>query len=102
PATRLPQGTWDYGLFDYKDLAANYVNAPGYTRYWHETALVPWLYNAEEGITIIYDDPESIRHKAEYILAHDLGGAMFWELSGDDTTRPDSLLVTLHSVLTTD
>lgn len=99
PATRLPQGTWDYGLFDYKDLAANYVNAPGYTRYWHETALVPWLYNPAEGITIIYDDPESIRHKAEYILAHNLGGAMFWELSGDDTTRPDSLLVALHEAL---
>ena len=27
---------------------------------------------------------ESIQHKLDYIVDHDLGGIMFWELSGDD------------------
>ena len=32
---------------------------------------------------ISYDDEESIREKASYIIEQDIGGAMFWEFSGD-------------------
>lgn len=76
-----PQGTWEAGVFDYHDLAANYV--PTYTRYWHDEARVPWLYNAATGVMISYEDPESIAHKTTYIRNENLGGVMFWELSGD-------------------
>jgi len=56
---------------------------PGSRRYWHAEARVPWLYDAATGTMLSYDDPESIRLKGEYIRQNDLGGAMFWELSGD-------------------
>ncbi len=31
-----------------------------------------------------YDDPVSLGVKGDYIRANNLGGAMIWELSGDD------------------
>ncbi len=77
-----PRGTWEDGMWDYKDLAANYVGK--FKRRWDDEAKVPWLYDEKTGRMISYDDPESIKLKGEYIRQHKLGGAMFWELSGDD------------------
>ncbi|MGH8140362.1 MAG: glycosyl hydrolase family 18 protein [Steroidobacteraceae bacterium] len=31
----------------------------------------------------MYDDPQSIQIKAQYVKEHHLGGMMFWELSQD-------------------
>jgi chitinase len=81
-AKELPKGTWEKGVYDYKDLAANYVGK--FARHWDDGAKVPWLYDAEKGVFITYDDPESMKHKAEYVKKHKLGGVMIWEASGDD------------------
>jgi len=75
-------GTWEAGIFDYKDLKNNFVGQ-GYTRYWDEDAQVPYLYNPATGIWISYDDTESMTIKTEYIVSEGLGGAMYWELSSD-------------------
>jgi chitinase len=93
--TGLPPGSFEAGVFDYKDLAANYFGK--YSRFWHDEAKVPWLFNEKNGVMISYDDPESLRVKAEYIKTNKLGGVMFWELSGDDAKS--SLLSALHGVL---
>lgn len=93
-----PQGTWEPGVWDYKDLAANYVGK--FQRHWHEEAQSPWLYDPGRGILISFDDPESIRLKAGYIRRENLGGAMVWELSGDD--RNFSLLRAVHEGLDRD
>jgi chitinase len=55
----------------------------GYVRYWDEKASVPYLYNAEKQVFVSYEDPQSIAAKCEYVLAHHLGGVMFWEYSND-------------------
>lgn len=81
--TGTPAGTWEAGVFDYGDLAANYVNKNGFVRYWNDEAKVPYLYNAASGTFISYDDPQSFENKVNYIKSKGLGGAMFWELSGD-------------------
>ncbi|MCZ8519620.1 MULTISPECIES: glycosyl hydrolase family 18 protein [Paenibacillus] len=89
---KVPTGTWDdwasgnSGIFDYGDLAANYVNKNGYTRYWNDYAKVPYVYNPTTGIFIGYDDVESIGLKTGYIKQQGLAGAMFWELSNDCRT----------------
>lgn len=88
-STSLPSGTWESGVFDYNDLHDNYVGAAGWTRTWDKQSQVPWLYNAAQSTMISYDDEESLAIKANYIIDNDLGGAMFWELSGDTS---DSLL----------
>jgi chitinase len=84
----LPDGTFEAGAFDYQDLAANYLDR--FERYWDDTAKVPWLFDAENGTMITYDDPESMTYKAEYVREHGLGGIMFWELS-EDTASSDLL-----------
>jgi chitinase len=88
-------GTWEDGVFDYWDLEDNYINLNGYTQYWHDEAKVPWLYNPNTQVMISYDDTESIRLKAQYILDEGLGGGMFWEFSGD---KHDVLLDELNAV----
>lgn len=93
PHSGLPAGTWEAGVFDYHDLAANYVDAC--TRHVANDARVPWLFCADTGVMISYDDPESLALKRDYVVDRDLGGVMFWELSGDDAAS--SLLRALAS-----
>lgn len=81
PATGPAKGVWEPGVFDYSELKRNYL--PTYQRFWSDEAKVPWLYSPEKGIMITYEDPESVQIKADYTIAHGLGGVMFWELSND-------------------
>jgi chitinase len=79
----------------YHEIVSDYL--PTYERHWHDEAAVPWLYDHESQTMVSYDDPESLARKADYINEQQLGGAMFWELSGDDEEW--SLLNTLASRL---
>ena len=56
----------------------------GMQRHWHDEAKVPWLFDPEKGIVVVYEDPESARLKAEYARQHGLGGVMFWQVTADD------------------
>ncbi len=94
-ATGLPMGTWEMGVFDWHDIVQNYL--PRMARHVSPDAKVPWLFDPATGVMISYDDPESLGLKADYVNANGLGGAMFWELSGDDAQH--SLLTALHSKL---
>ncbi len=91
----LPQGTWEEGAFDYGDLADNYV--PTMTRFWDDAAQVPWLFDADKGVMISYDDPESMALKAQYVVDNGLGGVMFWEFTQDSDNY--DLLGTVNRVL---
>jgi len=75
------KGNLEPGAFDYATIKKTFV--PTYTRFWHEEAKVPWLFNPTTGIMISYDDPESVGIKADYVKENSLGGIMFWELSQD-------------------
>jgi chitinase len=79
----------------YKDIVATYLGTC--KRYWHSQAKVPWLYDENSRIMISYDDPNSLRIKAHYVLDHGLGGVMFWELSQDDAKN--TLVNTVYQVL---
>ena len=67
----------------YGQIAASLVGRDGFVRYWDPDAQAPYLWNADRRIFISYDDPESMRLKARYILDHHLAGAMFWQYSDD-------------------
>ncbi|MFC7440574.1 glycosyl hydrolase family 18 protein [Laceyella putida] len=94
--TGTPTGTWETGVFDFSDLENNYINKNGYTRYWNDTSKVPYLYNPSNGVFISYDDAESFGYKTSFLKSKGLGGAMFWELSGD---RNGTLLNKLYNDL---
>jgi chitinase len=95
---RAPAAARDDGGagFAWRTLAAHYLDK-GPTRYFHEQARVPWLFDAKTGLFVTYDDPESLRLKAEYARDQKLGGVMIWELSHDDDRH--SLLDALHAGL---
>jgi len=66
----------------YSAITATMLNN-GYVRYWDPVASAPYLYNSEKHIFVSYEDTESLAAKGRYVLAHKLGGIMFWDYSGD-------------------
>ncbi|WP_180539777.1 glycoside hydrolase family 18 protein [Nevskia soli] len=82
-------GTWDKagsaptGSLGYQDIEDNYLGT--YTRSWDKEAQAPWLYNADTGIMISYEDPQSLTAKVNYAVSNGLGGVMIWELGSDDS-----------------
>lgn len=50
----------------------------GAERCWDEKSAAPYVYDNRDGWFITYDDPESLRRKAEYVKSRSLRGVMFW------------------------
>ncbi|MBF6593818.1 MAG: hypothetical protein IVW51_05130 [Thermaceae bacterium] len=80
-AEQTNSGTWQRGAIRYGDLEKYYGS---YSRYWQSETLEPWLYSPSSGIFITYEDLDSVAAKADYVVAHGLGGIMVWHLSDDD------------------
>jgi len=97
--TSVPFGTWDdgasgaTGMFDYADIATNYLNQPGVDAYRDTDAGVPWLHDPASGLFLSYDDPASLALKKQYVLDNGLGGVMIWEMSNDLDDRLLDVLV---------
>jgi chitinase len=60
----------------------------GYARYRDGNAKAAWLFDGTTFWT--FDDPAIMLEKAHYARRENLGGIMFWELSGD---TPDGELI---------
>ncbi len=56
-----------------------------------------WLFNSRAGVFWSFDDPVSLSIKMNYARRMQLGGIMFWELSGDD--QDSSLLKSIYGAL---
>ena len=70
-------GTYEAGNEDYKVL-----KNLGWPSFIDSQARAHWIYN---GTTFwSYDNPALVTEKMTYVKAQGLGGAFFWELSGDD------------------
>lgn len=67
----------------YRVIAQERTEETGYVRYWDENAKAPYLWNAESGIFISYEDTTSIKYKIEWLKNKGLGGVMFWEYTDD-------------------
>lgn len=69
-------GTYEAGIEDYKVLrgraGANYVDAQAHAH---------WKYDGSSFWS--YDDPALVTEKMNYVKTQGLGGAFFWEFSGD-------------------
>ena len=70
-----------------------YSGAGGYTRFWHPTAKVPYLYSVSAQKFITYDDAQSMAVKMDFANQQALGGAMFWELSEDTESATGTSLL---------
>lgn len=66
-----------------------------FNTHWDNTAKVPYL-TGKNGLNtfLSYDDEQSIGLKAMYVVDHNLGGAIIWEITGDYIeTNPGSGVV---------
>lgn len=89
-------GSWEAGVYDYKDLAGK----EGYRSFWEKNTNATYLYNPSTLSLISYDDHRSMAYKMEYARRLGLGGAMLWEISGDREAKEDtSLLQIMHQWL---
>ncbi|WP_305812116.1 glycosyl hydrolase family 18 protein [Photobacterium leiognathi] len=57
------------------------VKATGWEHLWDANAEIP--YAVKDQYILSYDNPESITKKVEYVLNHDLGGVIVWQVNGD-------------------
>lgn len=82
----------NHGLFqpgDFKtsvsfsDFDKAFSPEDGFVTYWDEAAEAPYSYSAAKKEFATYDDRRSIAAKTKYVVAQQLGGIMFWELSED-------------------
>jgi chitinase len=74
----LGEGSWERGVYDYKALPAN-----GSDVYSDMKVGASWSYDNNTRTMVSYDTPEMVRLKAHQIQQMGLGGAMYWESSGD-------------------
>jgi chitinase len=78
PYQGLPQGTWEAGIWDYKQLPP-----PGSEIRTDEEVAGSWSFDPATKMMVSYDTPEIADRKARYIKDRGLGGGMWWEISGD-------------------
>ncbi|PFH46149.1 glycoside hydrolase family 18 protein [Amanita thiersii Skay4041] len=71
-------GTWEPGTYDYRVLPL-----PGSTVHNDLKAVASWSYDSAKKELVSFDDEKVAQLKGKYIVQKGLGGAMFWELSGD-------------------
>ncbi|OBZ91688.1 Endochitinase B [Choanephora cucurbitarum] len=92
PYNGVPKGTWEEGQFDYRDLPK-----PGATEYYDHQKIASWSYDSNTREFISYDNPQAIAAKCNYVQQRQLGGCMFWELSGDQHHHnPRNLVNTVY------
>lgn len=85
----LGQGSWEAGVYDYKALPAE---GDGVINDLNVGA--SWSYDNATRMMVSYDTPAVVGMKAEMIREMRLGGAMYWESSGDRRGN-DSLISTV-------
>ncbi|KAK8056782.1 endochitinase 42 [Apiospora rasikravindrae] len=66
------------GVLLYKTLPR-----PGASEMWDDEAKASWSYNNATRELVSYDTPRSTLYKARYVRRKKLGGAFFWEATGD-------------------
>lgn len=82
PFSGVGQGSWEAGSYDYRALPL-----PGAQEQVSAEQIASWSYDPHKREMITYDNTEVAWRKADWIMQMGLGGAMYWELSGDKQTR---------------
>ncbi|SMR60439.1 unnamed protein product [Zymoseptoria tritici ST99CH_1A5] len=72
------EGSWENGVWDYKALPR-----PGAKVVEDTSAIASYSYDSSTKTMISYDTLAVAAKKVEYIQRNNLGGAMWWETSGD-------------------
>lgn len=77
------KGKFEMGL-PYHQVYAISKNS-SYSRFWDSKAGAPYLFSLKDSAWITYEDAESLALKMKFVKENGLAGAMFWEMSEDNT-----------------
>lgn len=89
PYSGVGQGSIEQGVWLYRDLPR-----PGSIVHVDRDVIAAYSYDPATRELVSYDNVETARLKAEYLYNRDLGGAVFWEASGDHAGE-ESLIRTM-------
>ena len=78
PFTGVGAGSWENGIWDYKDLPR-----PGGTVLYDGAAGAGYSFDAAARTLVSYDSQVDVLRKVMYARHRGLGGSMFWEASAD-------------------
>ncbi|KAG7575258.1 hypothetical protein FFLO_00422 [Filobasidium floriforme] len=94
PFNGTGEGSWEQGMWDYKALPRQ-----GAQVFEDERLGASWSFEPSNGRLVTYDTVPNIIRKANYITQQGLGGAMYWELSGDKQIPGESLIEAMARTL---
>lgn len=78
PFSGTGEGSWEQGVWDYKVLPQQ-----GAKEMIDHQSGASWSYDPSKRLMVSYDTPEMAKIKTDFIRKEGLGGAMWWESSGD-------------------
>ncbi|OWY44326.1 hypothetical protein AALT_g6048 [Alternaria alternata] len=81
------EGSFEKGIYDFKDLPV-----AGAQEYYDEEVGASYSYDEGSGTFVSYDTVAMALKKVDYIVQQKLGGAMWWEISGDRTDNAGSIV----------
>ncbi|KAH8925334.1 glycoside hydrolase family 18 protein [Atractiella rhizophila] len=90
PYQGVGQGSWEAGIYDYKALPL-----PGANVQHDHNIAASWCMKGNGEEFVSYDTVAIARQKSQYIMQRGLGGAMYWELSGDRTDE-EAIVPAVH------
>lgn len=73
-------GSWEKGIYDFKDLPL-----AGAQEYYNAEAGATYSFDEGGGMFVSYDTVAMALKKVDYIMQQQLGGAMWWDISGGKT-----------------
>lgn len=83
----------DEGILEYKTIIKTFKNEHEHFDY---RKVGVSRYDPESKVFITFDNPHSVKVKAQYIKLHGLGGGMFWDTAGD-CSQPEKSVIQAFS-----
>jgi chitinase len=83
------------GILAYYEIAGD----SSLTQNWDDATLTPYAYNAQTGLWVSYESPQSLGYKISYALGHSLGGAMIWSIDNDAFAGGSPLITSVKGIL---
>jgi chitinase len=93
PFAGVGEGSWEAGIWDYKELPLNGAEVT-----YDETLGATWSYDPATKTMVSFDTPQMIRDKVTYAQGLGLGGSMFWEASADKVGEESLIQTALQSM----